>query len=74
MKRRISPAWIAFGAITVLGATGVLIGHRSGRSNSGLEQQCLTYCRGQGKEGQMVQTYPKTMTGSRDSPVECRCR
>jgi hypothetical protein len=74
MKRRISPAWLAFGVIFALGAAGVLIGYGSGLPSSGLEQRCQTYCRGQGKEGQMELVYPKSMTGSRDSPVECRCR
>lgn len=74
MKRRISPGWLAFGTIIVLGVAGVLIGYGSGPPYSSPEQQCQAYCRGQSKEGQMVSVYPRTMTGSRDAPVECHCR
>ncbi|CAN7586545.1 hypothetical protein LJR084_004400 [Variovorax sp. LjRoot84] len=36
-------------------------------------QRCHDYCVSQGKEGDMLRVYPKTMTGARDGPRECQC-
>lgn len=74
MRRRISPALIALGVVVVFGVTSVLVGYGSGWLGSRLEARCQTYCATQRKQGQMVPVYPKSMTGSRDGPTECRCR
>ena len=74
MKRRISPALIALGAIVFFGVASVLIGYGSGWLGSRLDERCQTYCEARGKQGQMEPVYPKSMTGSRDGPNECGCR
>ncbi|WP_206168918.1 hypothetical protein, partial [Variovorax beijingensis] len=74
MKRRTSPALIAFGAIVIFGGASVLLGYSAGWLGSRLEERCQDYCAARGKQGQMAPVYPKTMTGSRDRPAECGCR
>jgi hypothetical protein len=74
MKRRVSPALIAFGAIVIFGSVSVLVGYAGGWIGSRVEKRCEDYCVARGKKGQMAPIYPKTMTGDRQGPTECNGR
>lgn len=73
-KPRVSRDLVAALVIAVFGGAGVGISLYGEKWFGSPEQRCKDSCALQGKEGVMANVYPKTMTGSRDGPMECRCR